>query len=54
MSWGDAIENAPITDDTGAVMAGYASITWLGRLDATDVTHEGAPAAEAALDDFFA
>ena len=52
MAWGDAIDS-PITDDTGAVMAGYASITWLGRLEGTDVSHEGAPAAEASLDDFF-
>lgn len=53
MSWGDAAEDEPITDDTGAVMAGYVSITWLGRLEGIEVTHDGAPAAEANLDDFF-
>ena len=53
MSWGDVIDS-PITDDTGAVMAGYASITWLGRLESIDGPAQGGPAAEAALDTFFA
>ncbi|MEZ5165527.1 MAG: 5'/3'-nucleotidase SurE [Acidimicrobiales bacterium] len=52
MSWGDAIDS-PITDDTGAVMADYASITWLGRLEETEPADAAAKGPEAALDRFF-
>jgi 5'-nucleotidase len=53
MSWGDAIQ-IPEDADGGAVMAGYASVTWLGRLEGDDPTQACVPAAESALDRFFA
>lgn len=53
MEWGDAIDS-PLSEDTGAVMAGYASVSWLGRLEAVNPPAAVVPAAEAALDDFFA
>ena len=53
MSWGDVLDT-PTSDDTGAVMAGYASVSWLGRLEAVDPDATVVPAAERALDDFFA
>lgn len=52
MSWGDALQT-PSGDDTGAVMDGYASITWLGSIDGIDPGEAGATKAEAALDDYF-
>ncbi len=51
-SWGDALQT-PSSDDTGAVMDGYASITWLGALEALDPGPDVADRAEGALDDFF-
>lgn len=51
-SWGDALQT-PSSDDTGAVMDGYASITWLGALEALDPKPDVAGRAEGALDDFF-
>ncbi len=53
MTWGDAIQ-IPIDADGGAVMAGYASVTWLGKLEGSEPTHSCVPAAEAVLDDFYA
>jgi len=53
MSWGDAIE-IPEDADGGAVMAGYASLSWLGRLEAADPDQACVKAAESALDGFFA
>lgn len=52
MSWGDPIDT-PIDDDTGAVMAGYASLTWLSRLEGESPTATIASGAESALDAFF-
>lgn len=52
MSWGDAFDT-PDSDDTGAVAAGYASITWLGGLEAVEPVASVAHGAESALDDFF-
>jgi 5'-nucleotidase len=52
MKWGDVI-NTPSGDDTGAVMEGYASITWLGALEATEPEAAVATRAESALDSFF-
>lgn len=52
MKWGDAI-NTPSGDDTGAVMEGYASITWLGALEAVEPEAAVATRAESALDSFF-
>lgn len=48
MAWGDAIE-VPVDSDAGAVMAGYVSISWLGRLDDTSVDTTQTTAAETAL-----
>ena len=52
MSWGDPIDT-PTEDDTGAVMAGYASVTWLNRLEGEAPNAGIASCAESALDDFF-
>jgi len=52
MKWGDAIDT-PSGDDTGAVMEGYASITWLGALEAVEPEAAVATRAESALDSFF-
>ncbi|MXW76986.1 MAG: hypothetical protein F4Z58_13295 [Acidimicrobiaceae bacterium] len=52
MSWGDPIDT-PTEDDTGAVMAGYASVTWLNRLEGETPNATVASCAESALDDFF-
>jgi len=52
MSWGDALQT-PSGDDTGAVMEGYASITWLGALEAVEPESSVAGRAEGALDTFF-
>ncbi len=53
MKWGDAIQ-IPESEDGGAVMAGYASVTWLGRLEGLTPHHPTMKAAESALDDFYA
>ncbi|MDG2028255.1 MAG: 5'/3'-nucleotidase SurE [Acidimicrobiales bacterium] len=53
MSWGDALQT-PESDDTGAVMAGFASVTWLGALEAVEPDAAVADRAEGALDNFFA
>lgn len=52
MSWEDPID-APTTDDAGAVMAGYASVTWLNRLESEEPNAAIASCAESALDSFF-
>ena len=52
MIWGDPISSL-IEDDTGAVMAGYASVTWLNRLSAATPETPIASRAESALDAFF-
>lgn len=52
MSWGDALQT-PAGDDTGAVMDGYASITWLGALEGITPEPRSAHDAEAALENFF-
>ncbi len=51
-SWGEALQT-PDSDDTGAVMAGYASVTWLGALEAVEPQTTVAAGAESALDAFF-
>lgn len=48
MSWGDAVE-VPADTDAGAVMAGYVSISWLGRMDDTAINSPQSSAAESAL-----
>jgi len=53
MTWGDAIQ-IPTEDDGGAVMAGYASLSWLGRLEGTDPSAAAVTRSEAALDRFYA
>lgn len=52
MSWGDVLQT-PDSDDTGAVMAGFASVTWLGALEAVEPQAAVADRAESALDRFF-
>ena len=52
MTWGEAVE-MPLDIDGGAVMAGYASVTWLGRITGADPDARAATRAESALDDFF-
>ena len=52
MSWGDVL-HTPTSDDTGAVMDGYASITWLGALEGITPEPRSAHDAEAALEIFF-
>ena len=49
MDWGEAIELPEYTDG-GAVMAGWVSVGWLGRLEATEPDFTGASEAEARLD----
>ncbi len=53
MSWGEAIE-IPEDADGGAVMAGYASLSWLGRLEAEDPGLDCVAKVESALDRLFA
>ena len=50
--WGDAIQ-IPESDDGGAVMAGYASLTWLGRLEGLTPHHPTMLATERAMDEFY-
>lgn len=52
MTWGDAIK-IPSDADGGAVMAGYVSLSWLGRLEAVEHDLDCVRAAESALDTFF-
>jgi hypothetical protein len=52
MEWGDAIQ-IPESDDGGAVMAGYASLTWLGRLEGLTPHHPAMLATERAMDEFY-
>ncbi|MGI9645475.1 MAG: 5'/3'-nucleotidase SurE [Ilumatobacteraceae bacterium] len=49
MEWGDALE-LPEHTDGGAVMAGYASVSWLGALDSVTPDPTVGDAAESALD----
>ena len=49
MTWGDAIR-IPQSDDGGAVMAGFASLSWLGRLEAIEPDAVAVGRAESALD----
>ena len=49
MDWGDAIE-LPEHTDGGAVMAGWVSVGWLGRLEANEPGFAGADEAESRLD----
>ncbi len=49
MSWGDAVE-VPVDSDAGAVMAGYVSLSWLGRIDDTSIETTQSAAVESALD----
>ena len=51
-SWGEAVATHS-SDDTGAVMDGFASITWLGALDAVEPDPVLAGRAEGALAEFF-
>ncbi len=54
MSWGDVFDDTSADNtDTGAVRKGYASISWLGTLDAVGPEAAVAGPAEGALDDFF-
>ncbi len=48
MAWGDSIE-VPTDCDAGAVMRGYVSVTWLGRIDDTGIDTPQSSAAEVAL-----
>lgn len=52
LSWGDAIR-IPEGDDGGAVMAGYASVSWLGRIESIDSPDPAVAAAETALDNYY-
>lgn len=52
MEWGDAIE-LPIDSDGGAVMAGYASLSWLGRIEGVDSADAAVTSTEAAFDEFY-
>jgi 5'-nucleotidase len=52
MSWGDAFQSEA-TDDTGAVEKGFASITWLGPLEAVEPDPRVAERAEGALENYF-
>ena len=49
MDWGDAIELPEYTDG-GAVMAGWVSVGWLGRLEATEPDFAGVAETETRLD----
>ncbi len=49
MAWGDAVK-VPSDTDAGAVMDGFVSITWLGRMDDTSISNPQSGAAESALD----
>ncbi len=53
MSWGE-LNEIPESIDGGAVMAGFASVSWLGRLEGCEPGHDVVTAAESALDQFFA
>ena len=53
MSWGDTVE-LPADTDGGAVMRGYASLSWLGRIEAIDPGTGVAGNVEAAFDGFYA
>ncbi len=53
MEWGDAIQ-IPETEDGGAVMAGYASITLLVRIEGMIPHHPSMKSAEGAFDNFYA
>lgn len=53
MVWGEPISEA-VEDDTGAVMAGYVSLTWIDRLKAAEPNKAVAHRTESALKDFFA
>ena len=50
MDWGEAVE-LPEHTDGGAVMAGWVSVGWLGRLEAVSPDILGAQRAEAQLDE---
>ena len=52
MEWGDAIQ-IPETEDGGAVMAGFASITWLGRNEGLTPHHPSMKSTEGAFDEFY-
>lgn len=52
MSWGDVLPT-PETEDTGAVTAGYVSVTWLGALRGEEPDAAVAGRAEGALESFF-
>ena len=49
MDWGEVVE-LPEHTDGGAVMAGWVSVGWLGRLEATEPNFAGATEAESRLD----
>lgn len=54
MSWGDVFDATSTENtDTGAVTKGYASISWLGMLEAVEPDAGIAGPAEGALDTFF-
>ena len=50
MDWGEAVE-LPAHTDGGAMMAGWVSVGWLGRLEAVSPAFEGAALVEAQLDE---
>ncbi len=52
MNWGEAVE-LPEHTDGGAVMAGWVSVTWIGRMEAFEPGFAAAGAAEARLDKLF-
>ncbi len=49
MDWGEAVELPPHTDG-GAVMSGWVSMSWLGRIEAEAPALTGQKSAESALD----
>ena len=49
MDWGEAIE-LPEHTDGGTVMAGWVSVSWLGRLEAVEPDFAGATETESRLD----
>ncbi len=49
MDWGEAVE-LPEHTDGGAVMSGWVSVSWLGRLEAVEPDFSGAAEAESRLD----
>ncbi len=52
MEWGEAIE-LPVHTDGGAVMAGWVSVSWIGRMEDTQPDFNGADMAQARISELF-